>query len=56
MNELTNIELFEIFKECKKSRFEKEPNFNLVVESICSKLEVPPSDKLLADKTCIRGV
>ena len=49
MNELTNIELFEIFKECKKSRFEKEPNFNLVVESICSKLEVPPSDELLAD-------
>ena len=49
MNHLTNIELFEIFKECKKSRFEKEPNFDLVVESVCLKLEVPSSDKLLAD-------
>ena len=49
MDHLTNIELFEIFKESKKSRFDKEPNFDLVVSSVCLKLNVPSSDKLLSD-------
>ena len=46
---MTNIELFEIFKDCKKSRFDNEPNFDLVQESVCSKLDIQESDKLLAD-------
>ena len=49
MNQSTNSELFEIFKDCKKRLFDKEPNFDLVQESVCSKLDIHPSDKLLAD-------
>ena len=52
MDHLTNIELFEIFKESKKSRFDKEPNFDLVVSSVCLKLNKPSSDKLLSEATC----
>ena len=28
MNEITNTALFDIFKACKKSRFDKEPDFD----------------------------
>ena len=49
MNDMTNIALIEIFKNCKTSRFDKEPDFDEVVKQVSSKLEVPPSDKLLSD-------
>lgn len=47
---MINLTLYEIFKDCKKSRFDKEPNFDKVLIQISSKLNVPPSnDKLMAD-------
>ena len=49
VNNMTNTALIEIFKQCKKTRFDKEPDFTRVLETVSSKLEVPPSDKLLAD-------
>lgn len=49
VNEMTNTALLEIFKNCKKTRFDKEPDFDEVVKQVSTKLEVPPSDKLLSD-------
>ncbi|QQP40467.1 Hypothetical protein FKW44_014511 [Caligus rogercresseyi] len=49
VNEMTNTALLEIFKRCKKSQFDKEPDFDAVVKEVTTVLEVPPSDKLLND-------
>ncbi|QQP40281.1 Uncharacterized protein FKW44_014273, partial [Caligus rogercresseyi] len=38
-----------IIKRCKKSQFDKEPDFDAVVKEVTTELEVPPSDKLLND-------
>ena len=46
---LTRIELHEIFKECKETRFSKEPDFAKVLEIVSNKLDVLPSDKLMVD-------
>lgn len=48
MNHITNTQLFDIFKECKKTRFNKEPDFE-VLKQVCNKLNVPSSDKLMVD-------
>ena len=49
MNDMTNIALIETFKNCKRSQFDKEPDFDEVVKQVSSMLEVPPSDNLLSD-------
>lgn len=49
MDELTTSELREIFKSCKKTKFDKEPDFNLVQDDVCSKMDVQASEKLLKD-------
>lgn len=49
MSEMTNLVLFEIFKSCKKSRFNKEPDLEEVLNQVSSRLDVPRSDKLMAD-------
>ena len=46
MNQLSNLQLFEIFKDCKKSSKERD------VEDVCSKLDVNSSEKLLSDIKC----
>ena len=48
MNDMTNIALIEIFKNCKRSQFDN-PDFDEVVKQVSSMLEVPPRDKLLSD-------
>ncbi len=53
MNAMTSIALFEIFKNCEKSRFDKEPDFDEVVNQVSSMLEVPASDKLLSDNKVV---
>ena len=49
MNHITNIQLFEIFKYCKNTRFDKNPNFEEVRKQVFMKLDVPCSEKLMAD-------
>lgn len=48
MNQLTNIELHAIFKECK-SRFAKEPEYDRVVQLLATKLDIAPNEKLFSD-------
>ena len=49
MDELTTSELREIFKSCKRTKFDKEPDFTLVQNEVCSKMDVQAGEKLLAD-------
>ena len=49
VNEMTNTDLFEIFKNCKKSRFDKEPDFDEVMKQVSTALDVPASKKLMDD-------
>ena len=44
MNDMTNIALIEIFKNCKRSQFDKEPDFDEVMKRVSSMLAVQPSD------------
>ena len=48
MNQLTDIELYAIFKECKK-RFDKEPDYGRVVQLVATKLDIVPNEKLFSD-------
>ena len=47
MNHITNIQLFEILKYCKKTRFDKELDFEEVRSQMCMKLDVPCSETLM---------
>ena len=47
MDHLTNLQLFEIFKDCKVNRFATGPDFEKDLETICCKLEIEGSEKLL---------
>ena len=49
MEELTNIKLYEIFQECKPSRFAKETDLNAVKEVVCNLLQIEESEKLQND-------
>ena len=49
MDEISNIVLFDVFKSCKKNRFDKEPDFQEVLKQVSSKLDVLPSEKLMTD-------
>ena len=46
---VTNVELFKLFQNCKKTRFDKEPDFDLVAEEVCQKLHVSLCDTLMND-------
>ena len=48
MNQLTNNELYAIFKECKK-RFEKEPDYIVLFQLVATKLDIVPNEKLFSD-------
>ena len=49
MSNITNIVLHEIFKSSKKSKFDKQPDFDKVVEQVSSKLNVPVGEQLKND-------
>ena len=49
MNDITNTALFDIFKACKKTQFDKEPDFDRVMDKVQSMLDISASDKLLSD-------
>ena len=45
---ITNVQLFEIFKYFKNSRFDKDPDFE-VLKQVCLKFNVHSSDKLMVN-------
>ena len=49
MEYITNVQLFEIFKYCKRSRFDKDPDFDEVLNQICLKFNAHSSKKLMID-------
>ena len=49
MDHLSNLQLYEIFKDSKKNQFAKEPDFDRVKEVVSTKLDVQPSEQLLMD-------
>ena len=46
MDQLTNLQLYDIFQESKINKFEKELDLEIVIKTICSKLEIERSEKL----------
>ena len=49
MDEINNIQLYQMFWDCKWNQFSKEPDFDKVLQLVSSKLKVKPSEKLAAD-------
>ena len=49
MDKLSNIQLYQIFQDCKPNRFAKEPDFNNVIDSVSSKLSIVTTEKLCSD-------
>ena len=49
MDEINNIQLYQMFRDCKWNQFSKEPDFDKVLQLVSSKLKVKPSEKLAAD-------
>ena len=46
MDQLTNLQLYDIFQESKINKFEKELDLEIVIKTICSKLEIERIEKL----------